>query len=97
MNQVRDLPISHGRKEQPSPSRNLLRLNRVLRYGVALVLVVFAILPALWVVSSSLNPAKSLVGGSFFPKEASFINYTELVTNDFFPYGRWFLNSLKIA
>ena len=39
-----------------------------IRYVIALLLVLFAVLPALWVISSSLNPAKSLVGGTLSPK-----------------------------
>ena len=72
-------------------------ISLALRYGLAFILILFAILPALWVVSSSLNPAKSLGGGTFFPANPSLINYNELVTNEFFPYVQWFINSLKIA
>lgn len=32
-----------------------------------------------------------------FPKQASLINYQELLTHDFFPYTTWLMNSLKIA
>ena len=80
---------------QKSLSQNWLSL--ALRYALAFILIVFAVLPALWVVSSSLNPAKSLTGGTFFPTNPSMINYEELVTNEFFPYVQWFINSLKIA
>lgn len=69
----------------------------LMRYLLAVALILFAIIPALWVVSASLNPAKSLVGGSFFPEELSLTNYHELLTNPFFPYQTWFFNSLKIA
>jgi arabinogalactan oligomer/maltooligosaccharide transport system permease protein len=65
-----------------------------MRYLLAIVLILFAVMPALWVVSASLNPAKSLVGGSFFPKNPGFTNYTQLMDNNYFT---WFLNSLKIA
>lgn len=67
------------------------------RYVLALILIAFAILPALWVISSSLNPAKSLVSGSFWPDNPGFTNYQQLLSNPFFPYQTWFLNSLKIA
>jgi arabinogalactan oligomer/maltooligosaccharide transport system permease protein len=67
------------------------------RYLIALVLILFAVAPALWVVSSSLNPAKSLGSGSLWPKHPGLINYRQLLTNDFFPYLTWFVNSLKIA
>jgi ABC-type maltose transport system permease subunit len=68
-----------------------------IRYVIAILLVLFAVLPALWVVSSSLNPAKSLVGGTLWPKNPGFTNYVQLLNNEFFPYKQWLLNSLKIA
>jgi arabinogalactan oligomer/maltooligosaccharide transport system permease protein len=67
------------------------------RYAIALALILFAVAPAFWVVSASFNPAKSLGSGNFWPKHPSFINYRQLLTNDFFPYLTWFGNSLKIA
>ncbi len=76
-------------------ARNWMSL--LVRYAIALVLIAFAITPALWVVSSSLNPAKSLGSGSFWPKHPSFINYDQLLNNPNFPYLTWFENSLKIA
>jgi arabinogalactan oligomer / maltooligosaccharide transport system permease protein len=72
-------------------------ISLLLRYALAVVLILFAVLPALWVVSSSLNPAKSLVGGTFWPESVSIVNYQSLMTNSFFPYPIWFFNSLKIA
>ncbi|MBN2305383.1 MAG: sugar ABC transporter permease [Anaerolineae bacterium] len=72
-------------------------LSLIGRYAVALVLIAFAVAPALWVVSSSLNPAKSLGSGSLWPKHPSLVNYDELFNNDFFPYTTWLKNSLKIA
>jgi arabinogalactan oligomer / maltooligosaccharide transport system permease protein len=68
-----------------------------LRYALAVLLILFAVTPALWVVSASLNPAKSLVSGTLWPENPGFTNYQELLNSEFFPYGAWFLNSLKIA
>jgi arabinogalactan oligomer/maltooligosaccharide transport system permease protein len=68
-----------------------------IRYLIAIVLILFAVIPALWVVSASLNPAKSLVSGTLWPENPGFTNYEELLNSEFFPYGKWFLNSLKIA
>lgn len=67
------------------------------RYAIALVMILFAVLPALWVISASLNPAKSLVGGTLWPKDPGISNYVQLLNNDFFPYQKWLVNSLKIA
>jgi len=68
-----------------------------LRYLIAILLILFAVLPALWVISASLNPAKSLVSGTLWPKNPGFTNYDQLLNNQFFPYQRWLMNSLKIA
>lgn len=72
-------------------------MQYAVRYLIALILIAFAVAPALWVISASLNPAKSLVGGTLWPKDPGFINYQELLENKFFPYETWFFNSLKIA
>lgn len=78
-------------------SQRRVWISLIIRYALAIILILFAVIPALWVVAASLNPAKSLVGGTFFPENPSLINYDELVTNEFFPYLTWFFNSLKIA
>ena len=72
-------------------------LSLAVRYVIALILIVFAVLPALWVVSASLNPAKSLVSGTLWPKDPGFTNYTQLLNNQFFPYQKWLFNSIKLA
>ena len=68
-----------------------------LRYVIAAILILFAVLPALWVISASLNPAKSLVSGTLWPKDPGLTNYIQLLNNQFFPYQKWLLNSLKIS
>lgn len=72
-------------------------LSYAIRYIIAAILILFAVIPALWVISASINPAKSLGSGSLWPQAISSINYTQLMTNSFFPYPTWLLNSLKIA
>jgi arabinogalactan oligomer / maltooligosaccharide transport system permease protein len=67
------------------------------RYAIAVILIIFAVLPVIWVISASLNPAKSLAGGTLFPKNPGFTNYMQLLNNEFFPYPKWLLNSLKIS
>lgn len=90
---TRDLPLLAERRARKP--RRVNWLGYILRYAIAVVLILFAVVPAVWVVSASLNPAKSL--GGFLPDQISAINYEQLLTNTFFPYGKWFINSLKIA
>jgi arabinogalactan oligomer/maltooligosaccharide transport system permease protein len=78
--------------------RTLSRLlSYAVRYVIAIALILFAVVPAVWVVSASLNPAKSLASGTFFPTNPSLINYDELFNNQFFPYVQWLINSFKVA
>jgi len=80
------------------PSRKTRRfVNQGLKYALATSLVIFAIFPAFWVISASFNPAKSLTGGSLWPREANLGNYTDLLQHEFFPYTTWLLNSFKIT
>jgi len=72
-------------------------LSMGVRYLVALALILFAVAPAIWVISASFNPAKSLVGGTLFPENPDLSNYDQLLFNEFFPYSLWLLNSFKIA
>jgi ABC-type maltose transport system permease subunit len=95
---TRDLSLP--REEIVKPSKQLVSnhvISLVVRYAIAVALILFAVIPALWVVSASFNPAKSLISGTFFPENPSIINYQELLTNPFFPYSIWLTNSLKIA
>jgi ABC-type maltose transport system permease subunit len=57
----------------------------------------FAALPVLWVVSASLNPAKTLVGATLIPKNPGFGNYDDLINHPSFPFMTWMFNSVKIA
>lgn len=95
MTYVRDYPVTRDRQIKLPASRKLLSFAA--RYAVAIILILFAVLPALWVVSASLNPAKSLISGTFFPENPGLTNYQELMSNTFFPYPKWLLNSIKVA
>jgi arabinogalactan oligomer / maltooligosaccharide transport system permease protein len=95
MDHARELSVPHERQFKLPATEHLLSL--AIRYAIAVILILFAVIPALWVVSASLNPAKSLIGGTFFPQNPAIINYQELVSNQFFPYLTWLFNSIKIA
>lgn len=72
-------------------------LSYALRYMVAAVLILFAVFPTFWVVSASLNPARSLMSASLFPANPTFNNYAALLNHDLFPFEQWFFNSVKIT
>jgi len=67
------------------------------RHLVAIVMVVFAVFPLLYVLSASLNPSGSLVGSNDLFQTISIDNYVQLFQNPDQPYGMWFINTLVIG
>lgn len=67
------------------------------RHLIAIIAVIFAVFPLLYVVSASLNPAGSLVGSNQLFASIDFSNYSALFTNPQQPYALWFANSLLIS
>jgi len=66
------------------------------RHLVALLALVFALFPVIWVISASLNPIGStLASQKLIPSNPSFDNFRDLFSTT--SYGRWFLNTLLIA
>jgi ABC-type maltose transport system permease subunit len=81
--------------------RRQRQLKLGLTYLVALILIVFALFPIIWIISASLNPANSLATQRLIPRNASLQNYRMLLTDsDFsqvYPFRRWLFNSVKLA
>jgi len=77
------------------------QLGILAKYLIALVLIVFALFPVVWIISASISPINSLATQTLIPENASLDNYRRLLTenefSDVFPYTRWLLNSLKLA
>lgn len=67
------------------------------KYALAAVLIVFAVLPFIWVLSTSFNAAKSLLGAHLIPKETTINNYIDLLSNTDLPFAIWMLNSFKVT
>jgi multiple sugar transport system permease protein len=66
--------------------------------GIAVVLI-FALIPVLWLVSVSLKPPESIADGRFIPSEVSFDNYKSLFEGgiDESPFIKPLINSILIA
>jgi ABC-type maltose transport system permease subunit len=67
---------------------------------IALILIVFALFPVIWIVSASVNPLNSLATQSLIPEGATLENYRTLLSNSEsarYPFRDWMVNSLKIA
>jgi ABC-type maltose transport system permease subunit len=67
------------------------------KYLLAAAMIGFALLPAVWVVSASLNPAKTLVGATLIPKNPGFGNYADLINHPVYPFETWMWNSVKVT
>jgi ABC-type maltose transport system permease subunit len=81
--------------------RRQRQLQRLLTYGIAAILLLFALFPIIWIISASLNPANSLATQALIPPNANLENYRMLLTENPFsrvyPFTRWLVNSVKLA
>lgn len=72
-------------------------LGYAIRYLIAVVLIIFAFVPVVWVVSASLNQSGSLVNIEIIPRNAGLDNYSDLINHQYYPFKAWFFNSFKLA
>lgn len=86
--------------QQPKFSLNYQQrrwLGYIIRYIIAAILIVFAFVPVVWVVSASFNPSGSLVSVEVIPKNPGLGNYRGLFENDYYPFVKWIRNSFIVA
>ncbi len=85
----------------PSPRPGSLarqrRVSLAFRLLVALVAIVYALFPVVWILSASFDPRNSLVNQQLIPPLATLDNYRALFDNELFPFRTWMVNSLRIA
>lgn len=67
------------------------------RYIVTAVVIVYAMVPVMYIISASLNPIGSVSTTSVIPSTVSLVNYEELFTNPSRPFPTWFMNTLYVA
>ena len=79
---------SYQRQEQIGLAGRLL---------IALVAILFAFYPVIWVLSASLDPSNSMINQTIIPENASLVNFRRLLTNPVHPYLTWYWNTMKIA
>lgn len=75
--------------------RTPLRLSSVLIYLMLIAGGLVMVIPFVWMIATSLKPAKEVFLGYFFPMAPTLENYA-LVLNKV-PFARWYLNSLVVA
>jgi ABC-type maltose transport system permease subunit len=73
------------------------RIALIFRIILAIVMLIFALFPVVWILSASFNPTNSLVGQPLIPPNPTLDNYRALFTSTVNPYPRWYLNSLFVA
>ncbi len=83
-------------KSLPSAMRSR-RISKTIRMAIAIIMIIFALFPAAWAVSASLNPVGNLASQSFIPPNASLKNYQELLNSPTLKFGVWMWNSLRVA
>jgi ABC-type maltose transport system permease subunit len=77
--------------------RRQRQLSIIIRWIIAVFLILFAVFPVLWIISAAFNPADTLATQTLIPQNAGLDNFRELFNSPVFPYWTWYWNSLKIA
>jgi arabinogalactan oligomer / maltooligosaccharide transport system permease protein len=67
------------------------------RYLVALVAIAFAVFPAIYIVSASLDPIPSLAASSLIPSGVTLDNYRTILSSEEEPYLKWYATTMGIA
>ncbi|MEY4136682.1 MAG: hypothetical protein RL205_810 [Actinomycetota bacterium] len=67
------------------------------RHVIALVALVFALFPVLWVVSAAFTNDPSISSSAIIPTHPTLSNFTKLFTNPDQPYLNWYVNTMIVA
>ncbi|MBP2437035.1 sugar ABC transporter permease [Microbacterium amylolyticum] len=67
------------------------------RHVVGLIILAFALLPIVFVISSSLNPQGTLTGSNQLFSAIGFDSYQRILSNPQAPFPKWFANTLIIS
>lgn len=97
--------VAQGVIPRPAVKTQFLDRNELyalaIRYVVALLIVLFALFPVVWIVSASLNPRQTMQGQRVVPQVDSvdqlLSNYDTLLNTPSKPFTRWVLNSVIVS
>ena len=67
------------------------------RHLVAIIALVFALFPVLWVVSAAFTEDPSISSSAVIPTNPTLSNFTKLFTNPDQPYFNWYINTMIVA
>ena len=88
------IPRAVERVEPPRPSAPS---GMWWRHGLAVLALVWALFPIVFIVSAAINPAGTLNTAELLPKNVSMANFNDLFSDPVRPYTTWYKNSLIIA
>ncbi|OQY46400.1 MAG: maltose ABC transporter permease [Anaerolineaceae bacterium 4572_78] len=78
-------------------ARRQRQLKRAIQMTIAVLAIIYALFPIVWLVSASIDPRNSLNQQQLIPPNASFENYRTLLTSELHPFKRWMWNSIKVS
>lgn len=88
---------NQNKKKKMRTMTQTRRIGLILRWALAVVLIIFSIFPVIWIVSASLDPVNNLATQKLIPDNAGWDNFRELINNPIFPFFTWLWNSFKIS
>jgi multiple sugar transport system permease protein len=74
-------------------------LNRVMIYGLMILVAIIIVIPILWMFSTSFKLKSQLFSQQIYwiPRVITLDNYERILNNPSTPIGRWFVNTLVVA
>lgn len=85
---VKDVMVSRTRQR---------KLKRLLCLVIGILAIVYALFPAVWIFSASLDPLNSLATQRLIPRTPSLKNYADLLSDPMNPFPHWIWNSSKVS
>lgn len=83
--------------KKPRSMTQQRQLGIIIRWIIAVFLIIFSVFPLIWIISAAFNPVGTLATARLIPENPGLDNFRQLVGNPTFPFFRWFWNSVKIT
>ncbi|HHJ8719637.1 TPA: sugar ABC transporter permease [Streptococcus pyogenes] len=77
--------------------KNKRRFQLGLVYATLIILSIIWLFPIAWVILTSFRSEGTAYVNYFIPKTFTLNHYINLFTNETFPFGKWFMNTLIVA
>ncbi|HHD5861911.1 TPA: sugar ABC transporter permease [Streptococcus pyogenes] len=77
--------------------KNKRRFQLGLIYATLIILSIIWLFPIAWVILTSFRSEGTAYVNYFIPKTFTLNHYINLFTNETFPFGKWFMNTLIVA